>query len=642
MYDNTQRGFTCGFRYLAILVAAVALSTNVSAQTLSDHIFESGAEPAMVIEGRIGYPSGLGDAVIEGHVGGHVATTRSRADGSYALSIELQRLTPGSVIELVGFGSGANTHLVWASPIGPSDRLRTLANANGRVTLAEDAFVNLTPRSTAIAGAMRAFNGYARIHDELTFHRAARSYQIHTLQLMYALALVAQGDLALPAGVPNTFSAVTSMRSAQELYAAYSLVPYDCDTSPPTPSCALQTTFGDDPAVVPLRPFEQNRWFSRYLAFSTSADVPGTGNTDAVMITGSTTARLIVENSYAVDATLSTMPNGNVRLVRADGLPIREYEYYATIDGNQIRVSNRTMAMHLRATNGPGGSTELGLGYEQYLIEYDNPGNIITTFPVHQSPPQHMSGAPLPADLLAQVPTLSGKTFVLPLATAFGPANPLNWDGAHGYDLHVFASASTGHTLRTGASFSYSVASDGTFALEFGNVTATYRFVNEEESGVWRISAHAIGAGREASIDGLILQTDASMAFNPADLAGEYTMDIIPFRCSGPQPGMDALTAYANCGRPNYRFLPGGSILYPSGANWGTWGMGSAAFAGRLLLEHNTSGNYVQFRRGWQKVRDTGDEFWVLENVNAASGGVVAPVTFSPTIRLTRGKRAPL
>ena len=92
--------------------------------------------------------------------------------------------------------------------------------ADGSVTFAEEPFLNLNPRSTALAGALRAYNGFAPITDKAIFYKAARSYQFYTDNLTYALALVARGDQALPPGAANTFAAVASLAPSQQLYVA--------------------------------------------------------------------------------------------------------------------------------------------------------------------------------------------------------------------------------------------------------------------------------------------------------------------------------------------------------------------------------------------------------------------------------------
>src|SRR5471030_2606193 len=154
---------TSGFRFAA-------------AQVPSEEIFNSGLESGIALEGTAGYPGPLANATVELHLGNYVATTATKADGTYRLFVESRYFAPLTIVELFAFGHGADMAMVWASPLGPSDRLQTLGSG-GTVTFADEPFLNLNPLTTALAAALRAYNGFAPISDRTTFYKAARSYQ---------------------------------------------------------------------------------------------------------------------------------------------------------------------------------------------------------------------------------------------------------------------------------------------------------------------------------------------------------------------------------------------------------------------------------------------------------------------------------
>ncbi len=181
---------------LLVLMAGGCFQS-AAAQVLADDVFNSGLESGIAFQGTAGYPGPLANATIELHLGNYVAITATKADGTYNLLVESRYFTAVTIAELFAFGHGADVTKVWASPLGPSDRLQTLG-ADGTVTFAEEPFLNLNPRSTALAGALRAYNGFAPISDKATFYKAARSYQYFTDNLTFALALVARGNQSLP------------------------------------------------------------------------------------------------------------------------------------------------------------------------------------------------------------------------------------------------------------------------------------------------------------------------------------------------------------------------------------------------------------------------------------------------------------
>jgi len=176
----------------------VAFAASAWADVPADRIFDSSFGAALSIEGSVGYPTALANAAVELHFGAAVNAARTDVNGHYVVAVDLADLSPDAIMELLARGTGAQSRIVWASPLGPADRLLSLAGPGNRSTAAMDPFVNLNPRTTVAAAAIRAANGGVPVDTAAAFYRAARSRQPLTDTFVIGLALIARGDLALP------------------------------------------------------------------------------------------------------------------------------------------------------------------------------------------------------------------------------------------------------------------------------------------------------------------------------------------------------------------------------------------------------------------------------------------------------------
>jgi hypothetical protein len=324
-----------------------------AAQVPSEEIFNSGLESGIALQGTAGYPGPLANATVELHLGNYVATTATQADGTYRLQVESRYFAPVTIAELFAFGHGADSTLAWASPLGPSDRLITMASS-GTVTFVDEPFLNLNPRTTALAAALRAYNEFAPISDKTTFYKAARSYQIVTIDLADALALVARGDQALPSGAANTFAAVASLPLAQQLYAdEQNLGDVDCSATPSAPYCVVSATLLIDPAIVPTRPWVTNNLYSGVVGF----------NYVATQQTGvrpqGTKADMFGYAATPFQADVSPQADGSYTLTRAGNLPFYSLDFYPLIGSMQVHQHIDVLTIHARVTPGPGGQSDI-------------------------------------------------------------------------------------------------------------------------------------------------------------------------------------------------------------------------------------------------------------------------------------------
>jgi hypothetical protein len=625
-------------KHLALLVLILTSGFRfAAAQVPSEEIFNSGLESGIALEGTAGYPGPLANATVELHLGNYVATTATKADGTYRLQVESRYLGPTLIAELMVYGHGTDSKLAWASPLGPSDRLLTLASS-GTLTFADEPFLNLNPLTTALAAALRAYNGFAPISDRTTFYKAARSYQLTTVDLAYALALVARGNQALPSGAANTFAAVATLPLAQRLYAReQTLADVDCPTTPAAPVCVVAATLLIDPAIVPTRPWITNSLYAHVDGF----DYPLEQQT-GVRPQGSK-ADMFGYAATPFQADVSAQADGSYTLTRAGNLPFYSLDFYPLIGSTQVHEHIDVFTIHVRVTPGPGGQSNVLTADDQTKTYPENPE--ITPQPVIVPGvfglPVYAGIDPLPAELLALVPDVTNRSFVLtsPLALPFLDTG---FDSLYGYDVYNFT---TGQTERQGKAFTFSGAGTPVFSLNFSSdaTIADVQFIDEESPGIWRVRTHATttAPAAEQILDGLMMETiNVTGGFTANNLPGSYEATINGFLCEGPLGGVASNNPIC---APPFGWIFG-SAATPTvdrfdTPGWGVWQLPGGVDSGRVLFaEPSFVATPIIQERGWELVRSDGaNDMWVLENVTLSPGGstTAPPVSFIPTYRLT-------
>ncbi|MEO7065265.1 MAG: hypothetical protein ABI082_15995 [Dokdonella sp.] len=624
----------------ALFVSSVLVCGQVTATVVpSEAVFNSSFEPGITLQGTVGYPGPLANATVELHLGSYVATTTTKVDGTYKLLVEQWHLSPVTIAELIAFGHGADVSKVWASPLGPSDRLATLGSS-GAVMFADEPFLNLNPRSTALAAALRAYNGFAPIGDKATFYKAARSYQGYTNDLTYALALVARGDQALPPGAASTFAAVESLAFSQRLFADERILAnVDCGTSPTAPYCVVMANLPTDPAIVPAFPWDDGRlYLFNIYGFASSL------YQTVALRPHATTADVFPFAFPYQTANSAVQPDGSYTLTLPGGVPFRTQDTYPTIPPyGQVHQYEELIAIHIRSVRGPGGQSEIhAAGVHRYTYPetpaITQPVIVTDTFDL----PRYADNDPLPSELVADVPTIANHRFLL--ASPFAAPVLSGFDAPYGYDAYTFG-ASTGSTERQAKTYTFAVTSPTSFSINFSadSTSAEVQFVNEESPGIWRVSMHATGPSSETFFDGLLMETvGAAGGFTAANLPGSYQANVNSQNCGGPYGTLDALTGDPNgCGLPPYFgwiFDVSANVnRRANNAFWGKWQLPGGPDSGRLLFANPSFASPIQQMRGWELMRSNGgNDQWVLENVTVSPDGVASapPINFAPAARL--------
>lgn len=617
-------------RYFVILSTALFAPWANATALQADRVFASGFSQALVIEGSAGYPGPLANARVEAHFGEAVAVATTAVDGTYRVGLELDQIDPTAIVELFARGSGPQSHLVWASPLGPANRLLTLAGSSHRIGFAEDPFVYLSPRSTVAAAAARAFNDWQPITDAATFWRAVRSRQPASDDLVFALALVARDALALPNGSTNTLEAASSRASSQALRVAYqNLGRTDaCWDAPASAYCDVYTNLPLDAQMFPSIEWVMGEKYSEVRPFSSYASEPSTiirTETGAMMWWGA-----------ATPATVIRLPGGGYELAPADGGVFWSFPTWDFVDGGvQIPSRHEVTRIYFRPSLGPGGQIELVRAEDSRTVFPDNPEVPDRYWPYDPARmPVVSANNPLPIELVGPLPSLAGRSHVL--VSPLPRPNDASIDtSAHGYDVHAFGTHD-GSARRSGRPFTFQMTGVDTFSIDSDGRHAEYRFFNEEEPGVWRIRMQTTDNGQYQVVEGLLIPADAD-ALTAEGVVGTWNSRFYQDRC-GP---------YGDpkwCSTLLFTFLADGSAMASRNGQPlpGNWSLGSGNDAGRLIFEwlQPLTPPLLIERRAWEVVHESGNRRWVLENYNYFDDDMyVAPIVFNPTGRLIRYDR---
>ncbi len=613
-------------RYLAFAALLFAASLPISsahAQSPGDRIFHSGVEPAFVVAGHIGYPTPLAGATIEAFAGSYVATTLSAPDGSYRAHLETRFLAADPLIEIVGYGRGARALEVWAGALGPLSRLQTLGSASG-VSDSQDAFARLGPYSTAVTAALRGFNGFARITDATIFQRATRASTPNPY-LAYGIALIAKGNLALPAGAANTFAAVLAPAPAQRLYVDVdALNTIACAQPTDSAYCSVAMTMPVDAATVPIAAIAPDVTYVPYITY-TSVLQSSLEDQLAYRLQGAS-GSVYFGAALPAAVTVTANAQGGFDLTRTDSAPFSTRTSFDLVNGTQVRALYDTISLRVRPSHGPGGSARHATGFTVRVRYPDNPEIPERMVPAVLALPTDTAGEALHPLLAANLPNFANGSFVLALPEDLGIA-PDNIERRFGYDVHDFT-GSTGTTRRRARSLTWN-ASGNQVNLTYGTTQATLQLVSEEEPGVWRSITRMQATGQDIILVGLTLRADA-VGWSPGAPPTAYQSRINGHICGTPYGDLDQLSPFGVCTTFGWIMQPGGVMDRIGQAGWGTWSYAAAPNAGKLLFQSNSSTQ----KRGWERVRYAQGRGFVLENF--VNGNPAPAINFAPASRLIR------
>ncbi len=597
-------------------------------------IFVDGMEEFVWLHGQARFLEPLAEAqvVVSGDAGNTVTTT---TDENGFFSAKFVFGNPRAIVQVRARGTGAQAHEEYASYLGDMDFLLERAGEGRSLSIADVPALRLNPFHTGLYVAMRDIPALPAGSTVPDFARRARSFSsVDLTNRAPLIALLAAGDLDLPAGAATTLEAMSNEAWAAEVMAASQQLPWEC---PSSPLCLAYKRTGSDPDQLPLLPPQTGRTLQGYIA-------PGLGQSVSqgrIRLEEGGLGELTLEAFFpaAQRAIEWEIVDGAVRVTALDGNPLRSlisYDYFPSC-GCQIYTVYATVAMRLLFAEGPGGVVLMGKTDETERRYPDNPE--IPTVPATASHPRAIS--PTVADdigLAGGFANPAGTTIVLPRCLnpdcsypppiTFGPNAVVN-------EPHRFDAGGNGAALRLGETFTWTRNPQGRLHVAYSSGTEAIFVSAALPTAVTGIATSVFTTSDNYQIsiadDYAIIQDTA--LFSEANAPGSYLSKInfsYPYGSLG------------NIGSPNSGFdlFPGGGGHDLGGTRPLTW---SVDGHGRLsFVRANTSPSanplYPQ-RRNWELLGRHGNSIYVLESVQIPdpdTGEFPAAPEFPPTGRLLR------
>lgn len=628
-------------RACAAMIACV-LGLPSAFATQPELIFRDGGERGVWLDGTAFAAAPLAAATVEASVAGATVSTVSDAQGRYQLFLEVPGATPSATIVLTARGVGPQAAQVWQSPLGPIDEAADRAGVDEVLVRSEDPFVDLTPRTTAIAAALREGGGGTISQNGPAFKTAARAVQHQfVIPLARMLHLYAEGAEPLPTAISDTLAAVASMGEIQRVYARHQEILQTAGTCvPPTSAfCLALQRYNFDTALVPISAPGLGVIFSSFGPWQR-----GAWPVDAVRIDGSTaTLWAAFPEPTSLDGVpvLAGPDAWPVRVGFPDERALTTSVSFPTRPGlGQVRQLREVYAFHYRFTRGPGGDLLVASG-QSFRNRYpDHPQLPTEDFPVSVL---GFSAVVWSADTMvapqpSMIPRLSGgQRWLLPVATA--AAAPQPWLLQN--EVGVLDAGGGIQLERSTVAATWAQAANGTLTLDLAQqppVRLTVSFINEEEPGNWRVLVRARRTGQsDDEIVGSAILMQAlplESGFQTADLSGRrIRSEVNAQSCGGPLGTIEALLPVFPAPGASFCFPRFGWSFFATGVAASgqpppttpptslptIWSILPAPNTGIVYFDRRNNANAPLTWRTWRLLRRVGDRAFVLEDFEFAS-----------------------
>ncbi|MFZ6750370.1 Ig-like domain-containing protein [Undibacterium sp. Ren11W] len=159
----------------------------------------------------------IANAQLSVTLGAQTVNTVAAADGSYSLTLKLDK--PEDMISIVATGVGAQSKVKLQSLIGDAATLAKLANNQGEVSAAATSSLNVSHLSTASAMLAIQGNGKQMPKSQLELNSAVSSLHIEDqIEIATAIKLIVDKGVALPAGIADTLVFASNPVYSSQLY----------------------------------------------------------------------------------------------------------------------------------------------------------------------------------------------------------------------------------------------------------------------------------------------------------------------------------------------------------------------------------------------------------------------------------------
>lgn len=444
-------------------------------------------------------------ATVSAHVGTQVFTAKVGADGAYLIDVVG---LPGQVVRL----ESASPGVALASIVGSYGRLADEAGADGVLSVDENARVQLSPLSAALAYLLQRANDGAAVVDEAQLEAAQGAFDTAVLlEMAAAVKLVVDGAYPLPEGVADTMELISDVDAYRQFVDSV----YADD--PDAIGDAIAATLADSEVVPPAA--ESDLVGARTLL---ATSTPGTIRVGLVEGT-----RLVLEadgsgfysdHQVAGDGGLAwQFEDGVARAVLHEP---RTTESWTWRDDRQVRMIRSLHSLDVVRVldGGDSGRDLIGLT-THYTYSYpDNP----------EYPDVGMSGSSTTLAHRDGVGELAFQASEFPAERALQlhreDADPGDLS-ASGYALHRFDADGSGLVLEAGGeAFDWSLDGAGRLLLAYddGDHVEFRRLRDDGRKGEGVIGLFTLADGSSKSHYTMSSVRDGSLAFNDANLVNPW------------------------------------------------------------------------------------------------------------------------
>lgn len=593
--------------YIVKTVRSVGLAT-VTVDVV-DGVTLSGKVTAMAPTGagaRLRAAAGAGAGVVA-RVGTQAFHAQAGKDGSYQIEVA------GFADDMVRLESTSGS-VALASIVGSFGRLADEAGADGVLTRDENSQVQVTPLSAALAYLLQLANEGEPVADEAQLEAAQGAIDTAALlEMAAAVKLVADGDYALPAGVPDTLALI----SDTDAYRQFVDDVYADDAE--AFNEAIAATLADPDVVPPAA--ETDLVGVRTLLVSSA---PGTIRTGLV----EGTRLALAADGTGSYADVDVAPVSTLTWALVDGVAhavldtprVTEYQVYR--DGQPVRLVNTLYSVELgRLLDGGASGRDLVAWSMHSVNSYpDNP----------EYPDDELTGSAARLSYLdgsSGIPFQAGEFPAVRALQVFRPENdPVGTSGGllgSSYALHQFNAGGSGELLDDGQGFSWSLDGDGRLQVAYddGETAVFTRLLQDGRKGDGVIAEFSLPDGNAKFQYALSSVRDGSLVFDAGTL-------VQPWRS-----GFDiSQTAYDFAHFDGFYIVldEGGTGTQVSISEFGTtvsplaWGIEDGAMVARRYwsnagwqpgCEVGVDGCYVAQERRWVPVSRDGNRIYLHEEL---------------------------
>lgn len=619
---------------VALTFGACATATADSGLWFDDPelIFRDGSETQLHLDGVARFLDPLADAaLIVTSSDGRSAEGRAGPDGRFGLHVEV--LDPQAVLSLRARGVDTQSHLEFASWLGDLAFLQDAASDSNALDETQVPALQVNPHQTALFVGIRDL-------PATSLSPAGRSVPLQAggwnpLDVFSnrgpLIAMMAAGDLPLPAGADTTLHAVSD--TALVIAAADAATALSTQGCPDDLLCTATNRITNDATQVPVLaepPFDTT--LQVYYPLSIGSSIGG----HRLRLAQDGSGTLGYGSSPVVPAEWTTTETPNVfRITREDGQPLEISTFFGTHSscGCQVEQQQVTLALRVMFATGPGNGIMLG-----YSVESER------RFPANPEIPTEPGAISVPAfhfaTLQDDVPNApfddpSGRTVILPRCgmpdcSFFETPGSIS-SLSEVNEPHRFEADGTGMTLRLGDAFTWERDNLGRLIVDYASgATVRYLVATHDRSNGTALATLETSTGDVFALSSSEFAiADTNPGFTVADLVDREFVSAIG--CDMP---------FASVGefcRPKYE-----SVIRFNADGTGTAGSGALTWSldpqGRLTYTR-FSGGVVFLIRTWEKIASDADSLYVLENTSETFPPAGTEPSFAPTARFQRFRR---